>query len=276
MRSYPQSFISVVIAGAILLLLFASPANAQCSANVSAFDSVGIVRDNPFQAEITVTRTGPPVPAHSILQTHPRGVARDAEGRVRSEGVTGEFKRDTGPDTGTDAEQHTIRICDPIAQTLTQIDTLNSTAKIIHSQPALPRTATTLPHRSFCSTRLPLENKSPLMTVEDLGIQNIEGVQAHGVRMRRSPISTADSGVASFGDTITDRWCSDELSAVVLTVTENSKTGRKTTIAMKNIERTEPDASLFQIPQDYSITESVAEPHPAVRTRPAPGEEPQP
>jgi hypothetical protein len=263
MRSYPRFSISVVSAGAILLLLSASPANAQCAANVFGFGDVGIVRDNPFQAEITVTRTGPPVPAHSILQTHPRRVARDAEGRVRS-------------DAGTSTEQHTIRICDPIAQTLTQIDTLNSTAKIIHSQSAPPPTATTLPHRSFCSTRLPLENKSPLIAVEDLGIQNIEGVQAHGVRIKRSPSSAADPGVASFGEMITDRWCSDELSAVVLTVTQNSKSGRKTTIAMKNIERTEPDASLFQVPQNYSVTESVAEAHPAVRTRPAPDEEPQP
>jgi hypothetical protein len=59
----------------------------------------------------------------------------------------------------------------------------------------------------------------------------------------------------------TDRWCSDELSAVVLTFSESSTSESKTSIAMQNIERTEPDPSLFQIPPDYAVTESVAEPH---------------
>lgn len=259
MRSHPLLSVWFVSAGS-LLLLSASPAHAQCSANVSAFDGVGVVRENSFHAEIVVTRSGPPAPARSTVQQHPRLVARDSQGRVRTEGITGEFKHDTGPEAGTNAEQHMIRICDPVAQTLTRIDTLNATASIVHSRPSAPPSST-IPHKTFCSVHLPRNHNNSVMAVEDLGTQTIEGVEARGVRMKRAPLAAADPGASSFGETVTERWCSDELSAIVLTVTENTKTGMKSTVAMKNIERTEPDPALFQIPQDYAVTESVAGPH---------------
>jgi hypothetical protein len=269
MRSYrllPLGLISF----SFFLLVSASPAKAQCSANVIGFGDVGVVPQNAFHADVVFTRSGPPVPVHSSLLQRPRSVARDAQGRVRSEGVTGEYKHDTGADAGSNAEEHIIRICDPIAQTLTQIDTLNSSAKIIHSQPSAP--SSTPRRRSFCESRLPLNHTSPATSVEDLGTQTIEGVEAHGVRIKHAPLNSSDRAELSMGENVTERWCSDELSAIVLTVNENTKTGFKRTIAMKNIERTEPDAALFQIPQDYAITESVAEDH--VRTRPASNPEP--
>jgi hypothetical protein len=63
------------------------------------------------------------------------------------------------------------------------------------------------------------------------------------------------------GETVTERWCSDELSALILTNTKDSKGGLKSTVAMRNIDRIEPDPGLFQIPQGYAVSESVAEPH---------------
>jgi hypothetical protein len=62
-------------------------------------------------------------------------------------------------------------------------------------------------------------------------------------------------------ESITERWCSDDLSAIVLTVFEDTKTGVKTSIAMQNIERAEPDPTLFQIPPNYAVTESIEETH---------------
>jgi hypothetical protein len=149
-------------------------------------------------------------------------------------------------------------ICDPVAQTLTQIDTLNATAKIIHSRPSAPGSPT-LPKRTFCSTRL-LTNRNTQVQVEDLGYQNIEGVEAHGVRITM-PMLGATAGEASLGGgSIIERWCSDDLSALILTDTKDTKGGLKSSVAIRNIERTEPDPALFQIPQGYAVSESVAEP----------------
>jgi hypothetical protein len=154
-----------------------------------------------------------------------------------------------------------IMICDPVAQTLTRIDTLNKTATIIHSRPSAPSTSGTsrlqpAHTRTFCSSQLRI---SMHLGGEDLGVKTIEGVEAKGVRYAM-PMLVASTGGESSSSNTNERWCSDDLSALVLTVNENTKTGTKFTVEMQKIERIEPDPSLFQIPPDYAITESVAAP----------------
>lgn len=257
MRSYPTGS-SRLVTACFLLLLSASIAKGQCGVNTRGYGDLGIVVDNPFHAEIVVTRTGAPAIQEVVPSPRLEMVARDGQGRVRVERVAGKFKHDTGPEAGSEAEDHIIAICDTGAETLTQIDTLNATAKIIHSRPSAVSHPTANHTRTFCSTRFP-SGRNPNMSVVDLGDQIIEGVQAHGERITmKSPLSTPASGDASAGETIVDIWCSDELSAVVLRVTDNKRDGSKTTLAMRNIERREPDPALFQIPADYAVTESVA------------------
>jgi hypothetical protein len=241
-------------------------ANAQCGTNTLGYGNVGMVTENPFHAKIVVTRSSANEAVSTLAPRYPTQVARDSQGRVRTERATGQFLHDNGAEAGTKTEQHLIMICDPVAQTLTQIDTLNATARIFHSAPSAPSTSRTqqASARTFCSSRL-LFNRAGHSEGEDLGVQTIQGVEAHGVRMNMPLRETSSVGGQVPSMTSTDNtreiWCSDQLSAVVLTVTENAKTGEKTTAAMQNIERTEPDASLFQIPPDHAITESVAEPH---------------
>jgi hypothetical protein len=259
------------LASACLLLLLCAPsAKAQCGVNSIGFGNVGLVAGNPFQAEVLITRSGRLPEANSIFELHgPVLVARDGQGRVRIERIPGEFKHDNGPEAGTEAEQHLIMICDPVAQTLTQIDTLNATAKILHSRPSALSSPPTIlppqfhpsrPARTFCSSRVPFIHDGRTR-VEDLGYRTIEGVEAHGERISMPTFAGPASGGSVQGENTMDRWCSDELAAVVLTVTGNSKTGMQSSVAMQKVERSEPDPSLFQIPADYAVTESVAEPH---------------
>ena len=255
---------------ALLLSAAAPSANAQCGVNTTGFGDLGIVTNNPFHAEVVFTRPDANEVVSTIEPRHPDLVARDSQGRVRTERVAGEYKHDTGSEAGTTAEQRMIMICDPVAQTLTKIDTLNATATIIHSRPSAPNaprpTAVNSPRlqsrpvHTFCASRLMIGARPGRPGAEDLGDKTIEGVQAHGVRIAMPTMVAPPSEESSITRT-TDRWCSDELSAVVLTVSENSASESKTSIAMQNIERTEPDPSLFQIPPDYAVTESVAEPH---------------
>ena len=203
-------------------------------------------------------------------------VVRDSQGRIRTERVVGEFKRDTEPDAGSTVEGHIILICDPIAEMMTQIDTATSTARIIHSRPSAPRATGLQPvtRRSFCSARLPTDRSPGRFQVQDLGDQTIEGVDARGQSITM-PMQGMTAGEESpNGERTSELWCSDSLSAIVLTVAGNTKTGVKSTVAMRNIERSEPDPALFQIPSDYAVTESVAQPRERGNTNAAPNEPP--
>jgi hypothetical protein len=126
-------FFRTLLLCAFFWLLSASSASAQCGANAVAFGDVSLIPNNPFHAELVTTGSPRPLGSLSPLYRHPELVARDREGRVRIERISGEYLRQTGPDAGTKAEMHLIMICDPVAQTLTQIDTATSSARIYHS-----------------------------------------------------------------------------------------------------------------------------------------------
>jgi hypothetical protein len=274
MRSYRFLFCSL-LSTCILLLVAASSTKAQCGRNTRGYEDVGVVANNPFHAEMVVTPSGS-AELRSPLVQRPVSVARDTQGRVRIERVGGEFKRDNGPEAGSTVQEHTITICDPVAETLTRINTANATATIIHSRPSAPLSSDLQPttRRSFCSLRLPSDRLAAHLQVEDLGIQTIEGVEAHGVRITLPMLGATSGEESPNGESTSERWCSDSLSALVLTITGNNKTGTKSTIAMQKIERTEPDAALFQIPPDYAITESVAEPRERRTSNSAPNKQP--
>jgi len=258
MPSNPRSC-RLFLAFCFLAFLFISVpgAQAQCGANIIGSGDMGIVTGNPFHAEIVSTTTGAPNLPAPLLDRHPRYVARDGQGRIRMERVTREFLRDNGPEAGTKVEEHIITICDPIAKTTTQIDTATETAKILHSRayPTRPGLAPG-PPRSYCTIRMAAIHPGRA-DVEDLGTRSIEGVEARGERIKMLPPDSSGSVATLTDDTVTERWCSEDLSALVLTISQNGRIGRKSTVAMRNIERTEPDPQLFQIPPNYTITETT-------------------
>lgn len=264
MRSDSVKFIRLAGVCA-LVMLGTSAARGQCGASTSAYDQIGTVSGNPFHAEIVITRTEPSRLREARPPVGPRAVARDSQGRVRIESVAGSYKHDTGSDAGLEAQQHFINICDTGAETLTRIDSLNATAQITHSR--LSAAPARQPGRTFCSLHLPFQ-RNPNVPVGDLGDQIIEGVAAHGKRITLKPL-LGGAGDAPADVTIQEIWCSDELAAIVLKTTESTRTGDKSSVAMQKIERTEPDPALFEIPEGYAVTESVA---PAKRIQPKDGE----
>lgn len=259
-----------LVSATLLLLLSAAPVRSQCRLNAFGIGEAAAVPGNSFRAEIVTTISGENTANSTAPPREPRLVARDAEGRVRIESTMGEFKRDTGPDAGSKVERHEILICDPTNNTMTQIDTLNATANIARPAPGdRPRPMTS--PKSFCSRWL--YAKSSGESAEDLGEQTIEGVSAHGIRT--STTIGASNNLGSTSRTrVTEEWCSDEIAAIVLRTMEPLASGQKVTVAMRNIERGEPDPSLFRIPPHYAVTESVAGPR--ARLAPTPPQTPSP
>ena len=88
---------------------------------------------------------------------------------------------------------------------------------------------------------------------EQLGSQTIEGVVAEGTR------TTFTIAAGKIGNdrpivTVNERWYSQELQTVVLSKNSDPRMG-ETTYRLTNIDRSEPDPSLFQVPADYTVEE---------------------
>jgi TonB family protein len=97
--------------------------------------------------------------------------------------------------------------------------------------------------------RIKVESKT-----ESLGKQTIEGIEAEGERT----IDTIPAGAIGNErpiEIVRERWYSPELQMVVMTRSVDPRVG-ETTQRLVNVVRSEPDASLFQIPSDYTIQES--------------------
>ena len=97
---------------------------------------------------------------------------------------------------------------------------------------------------------------------EDLGTQTIEGVAATGTRTTFT-IPVGQIGNERPIEIIDERWFSKDLQTVVMTRHSDPRSG-ETVYRLTNINRSEPDHSLFEVPADYQIKEPTMLP---TRTR---------
>ena len=96
----------------------------------------------------------------------------------------------------------------------------------------------------------PAGNSAPLNQFtkqEDLGTQSIEGITAHGVRETQT---IPASGTGSEVVLIDEYWYSDDLHMNVMVKHNDPRTG-SVTMTLTQAVRTDPDPSLFQIPEGY-------------------------
>jgi hypothetical protein len=66
---------------------------------------------------------------------------------------------------------------------------------------------------------------------------------------------------------VSERWYSPELQTVVMTRHTDPRFG-ETVYRLTNINRSEPDKPLFQVPSDYTVKEGPAAPQPMRIRRP--------
>jgi hypothetical protein len=250
----PRTMVFAAAALAAGALCSAWPVLAQCSTVGISPTSAGMTTSNPVQA-VLVTSFLPPrdpkLPQPLILK--PQAFARDSQGRIRLDRIFGTVHMETGPDAGSDIEMHGITICDPVKNQVIQLNNVNRTATVRPLRLLAARsTATAAP---FC--RVPSSAKpSTDVTIVDLGHRTIEGFDAIGWRITRHvplPNTTPDATLQRISET----WCSEDLGAVVLSILSGSEDGPKTELAMTQIQRGEPDPSLFDIPPDYTVSETV-------------------
>jgi hypothetical protein len=98
------------------------------------------------------------------------------------------------------------------------------------------------------------EIASGLLKKEDLGTQVIGGVSAQGTRMTRT-IPAGQIGNEKAIVVVHETWYSNDLQMVVMSKRTNPM-GGETTYTLTNIQRTEPAASLFAVPSDFTVKAS--------------------
>ena len=97
------------------------------------------------------------------------------------------------------------------------------------------------------------QNAASRTNAEDLGVLYQNGVPAQGTR------TTVTIPVGQIGNNreikvVNERWYSQDLQMTVKSINSDPRFGT-TTYELKNISRSSPDATLFQIPGDYTTIE---------------------
>jgi hypothetical protein len=226
----------------------------------------GTVSGAPYSAEEVTEHVQALADGTHISQPAPKvKYYRDSQGRTRTERT---FPLPAGvPGAGVEAPT-LIEVFDPVSGARYTLEPRNHTARKISFPPPPPppppgsatasatRVARIMP--ALISAPPPVspsdaQAQRPQFSHESLGTQAIEGVLAEGSR------TTVVYPIGAVGNdrpitTISETWTSPELKVVVLSKNSDPRNGDSTT-KLTNISRSEPDASLFQIPADYEVVD---------------------
>jgi len=91
------------------------------------------------------------------------------------------------------------------------------------------------------------------MKREPLGTSVIDGVQVEGTRVTMTTPTGVEGNDRPL-NRVCEIWRSEELKITMLSKCSDPRSG-STTFRTENLERSEPDAELFQVPADYTIVE---------------------
>jgi len=173
-------------------------------------------------------------------------VFRDSQGRTRRETTfTG-----IGPLAASGQPRTAIMIHDPVASTAYVLHPDQKTAEQLPS----PRAGAKRPGKmqTDFEARIEKEIANGTLKKEDLGVQTINGISAQGTRYTRT-IPAGQIGNANPVSVVSEQWYSPDLQVVVKSSRKDPRFG-ETTYTLTGIQRSEPAASLFALPSDYTVT----------------------
>ncbi|MGD0131502.1 MAG: hypothetical protein ABSE57_05615 [Bryobacteraceae bacterium] len=213
-----------------------------------------VVQGAPYSAQAVTQFTQALPNGDHIQRTTTASMARDSQGRTRTErsfGAIGALSAERG---GTP----TVMIFDPVASKSYVLDASSRTARSM----AIPA-----PHTRPADAEAHARPQSPAFAkTEDLGTQVIQGVSAQGKRVTRA-IPAGKEGNEKEIDIVTETWYSPDLHVVVMSKTSDPRFG-DSTYQLNAINRTEPDPALFTVPSDYTVKEGRPEGRPMMRRGP--------
>jgi hypothetical protein len=201
----------------------------------------------PFSASFTTESTETLGDGNQIKHTSTGTIARDSQGRTRRDMTLPAF----GPmAVAGQAAPHVTFVNDPVAGTRYILEADTKTAR---QMPPPPDRSEFVKkgHTAGPGAGAAAADKETVNT--SLGTQTIGGLTAEGTRYTRT-IPAGQIGNAKPIVIVTERWYSADLQMVVMTKRSDPRSG-DTTFQMTSIARTEPAASLFQVPADYTVAQ---------------------
>jgi hypothetical protein len=252
------------------------------------------IKSSPYSAEAITETTQILRDGNRIINRSTASLYRDSEGRTRREQT---LRSISGVATGARPLQ-TIMIGDPVAGVSYSLDPANRVARKIPMNSTFARTPST-PNRAALSVSnvfssgsnsdsksrtvaekgaggggrvTPTRTNAPSVSrtaqsdggagyqvnKEDLGTQTIEGVVATGRRLTIT-IPAGQIGNERPIEVVDERWFSNDLQMLVMTRRLDPRSG-ETVYRLTNINRSEPDKSLFEVPADYEVKDNTSLP----------------
>jgi hypothetical protein len=207
-----------------------------------------VVKGAPFSATATSETTGTLSDGTVIHRTAQLSLYRDSQGRSRKELTASGF----GPLAASGAPKTLVEISDPVAGVHYGLDT---TAKVayksaIHARPAASSDAEAF-HQKM-EAQQASDEAAGLLKKESLGTQVINGISAEGTRITKT-VPAGKIGNDKAFQIVSERWYATDLQIVVKSTRTDPQTGT-TTYQVTNIQKTEPAATLFAVPSDFTVT----------------------
>jgi hypothetical protein len=228
-----------------------------------------VVKGAPFSADIVTESIQTLSDGNRIVQRSTTRFYRDSEGRVR---------REEDRSSGRPA----ISITDPVAGVSYSLDPENRTALqmrnvlMFHTGGAQPTDGVAAAAEKLkvfeAAQQLEIRRRVEELTnglggrgsiqpeqpkrikIDNLPTRDIEGVRAEGVR-RTTTIAAGAIGNDLPIVIVSEEWTSPDLKILVLTERTDPRLGTAT-YRVTNINRSDPDRFLFEVPADYTIKET--------------------
>jgi hypothetical protein len=205
-----------------------------------------VVTGAPYSADVSNQSVQSLTDGNTVQHSTTGHISRDSLGRTYSqETITGGPLGQQGPVVVT-------FINDPVAG---YSYVLNANTKV-----ATRRTVPKPPSGTPPSGNPPNGPRGPRdsanTTTTDLGTQTIGGVTAQG----KSVTHTVPAGAMGNAQPIvstSETWYSPDLQVIVVAKRNDPRMGQST-YSLTNIQRSEPAASLFQVPSDYTVQDAAA------------------
>jgi len=212
-----------------------------------------IVKGAPFSATANSETTQTLPDGTTIHRTTSSTLYRDSQGRSRREVTLSGF----GP-LETSAKPHMmITIGDPVAGAHYMLDPEKKVAHRMAPHKGGKGGALSADREQAfeqrMQQRMAKEEASGELKKESLGTQMVNGVNAEGTRVTRT-IPAGQIGNDKPIQVVFERWYSPDLQMVVKSVHSDPRSG-STTYTLSNVQRTEPAATLFTVPADYTVKE---------------------
>jgi hypothetical protein len=207
----------------------------------------------PFSAVAVSVTTQTLSDGNQISRKTQTNLFRDSQGRFRKEVSFGAI----GPLATSGAPKSFVFINDPVTKENFILHPDAKTAeKVVHSHGGMRGMKG--PHSDAAGAAngntTGWEAKAAAMgnfKKEDLGTQMVAGVSAQGTRYTRT-IPVGQIGNEKVITIVSEHWYSADLQMTVMSKRSDPRYG-ETSYSLTNIQRTEPAASLFAVPSDYTV-----------------------